>query len=171
MERLAPYLRSAAGLLLILGLVPLFWPQSLGGQVAYVMVSGTSMEPGMHDGDLVVVRSQRTYEVGDTVAYRIPEGDAGAGHLVIHRIVGGDGRTGYITQGDNRDGTDIWRPGDGDVVGAQWLHVPRVGGAVPWLRAPLPLAAGAAVVTVVLVLWPSPRSRRARSPQGQAAAV
>jgi signal peptidase I len=159
-DRLVPLLRSAAGMLLILGLVPVFWPASLGGQVSYVMVSGSSMEPGMHDGDLVAVRSKAHYDIGETIAYRIPDGDAGAGNLVIHRIVGGDGASGYLTQGDNRDSVDLWLPTDGDVLGAQWVHIPSGGNAMAAMRAPVPLAAAAAAVTVVLVLWPSPKSRR-----------
>jgi signal peptidase I len=166
-DRLIPFLRSAAGLLLILGLVPVFWPASLGGQVSYVMVSGSSMEPGMHDGDLVAVRSKAGYDIGETIAYRIPEGDAGTGNLVIHRIVGGDGTSGYVTQGDNRDSTDLWLPTDADVLGAQWVHIPSGGNAMVAMRAPIPLAAAAAAVTVVLVLWPSPKSRRKQAGQAE----
>ncbi len=33
----------------------LFVPLQLGGQAAYVIVTGNSMEPGFHLGDLVVV--------------------------------------------------------------------------------------------------------------------
>ena len=33
-----------------------FAPAQLGGQVSYVLVNGTSMEPGFHTGDLVLVR-------------------------------------------------------------------------------------------------------------------
>jgi signal peptidase I len=32
-------------------------PQALGGSVEYLVVSGTSMKPGLTAGDLVVVRS------------------------------------------------------------------------------------------------------------------
>jgi signal peptidase I len=166
-DRMIPYLRSAAGLLLVLGLVPVFWPATLGGQVSYVMVSGTSMEPGLHDGDLVAMRSKATYEVGETIAYRIPEGDAGAGNMVIHRIVDGDGTTGYVTQGDNRDSVDLWRPTDGDVLGVQWVHLPGAGNLMASMRAPVPLAAASAAIVVVLVLWPSPKARRKAAEQAE----
>ncbi|MBV9368836.1 MAG: hypothetical protein JO074_03325, partial [Frankiales bacterium] len=46
--------RSAGWVLLIaaLGLLAMMWPQSLGGDVAYVRVDGHSMDPTLHLGDL-----------------------------------------------------------------------------------------------------------------------
>jgi signal peptidase I len=38
------------------------------------MVSGSSMEPRMHTGDLVIGREQSSDEVGDAVASRVPHG-------------------------------------------------------------------------------------------------
>ena len=88
---------------LVLGVAALLWPSALGGKVDYVMVSGTSMEPGLQNGDLVIVRDTDDYEDGDAIAYRIAEGEVGEGAIVIHRITGGDGEAGFTTQGDNRD--------------------------------------------------------------------
>jgi signal peptidase len=102
-------------------------PESLGGSAAYVIVSGHSMEPTLHTGDLVVAFRQRTYRRGEVIAYHIPENQAGAGALVIHRIVGGSAQDGYITRGDNRDYRDPWRPKARDIVGEMKLHVPRLG--------------------------------------------
>jgi signal peptidase len=130
----------------------LVWPGFLRGGTAYVIVSGQSMEPALHAGDLVLTVRQRTYDVGDVVAYRIPPGQPGAGVLVIHRIVGGSASSGYITQGDNRDGRDPWRPRPRDVVGAEGVSVPRLGLALVYLRTPLGLAALAGIVTALLIL-------------------
>ncbi|MGH3046477.1 MAG: signal peptidase I [Gaiellaceae bacterium] len=128
------------------------WPGFLSGGTAYVIVSGQSMEPTLHAGDVVVTVRHRTYDVGDVVAYRIPEGEPGAGVLVIHRIVAGSASSGYITQGDDRNGRDPWRPRPQDVVGAEGLSVPRVGLALVYLRTPLGLAALAGIVTALLIL-------------------
>lgn len=115
-------------------------PASMGGPAGYVIVSGESMEPMMHTGDLAIVRHQDSYEVGDVVAYRIPKSDIGGGMLVIHRVVGGDAQAGFVLQGDNRDTQDIWRPAGSDVVGALRWHVPHAGTALFLLKTPMVIA-------------------------------
>ncbi|MCA1709438.1 MAG: signal peptidase I [Actinobacteria bacterium] len=102
-------------------------PQALGGPAAYVIVSGESMEPRLHDGDLVVAHRADAYSVGDVVAYRVPEGEVGAGAAVIHRIIGGSAEAGYIVKGDNRVGQDVWRPKPHDVIGRMRFDAPRLG--------------------------------------------
>jgi signal peptidase I len=104
-----------------------FRAQALGGPATYLIVSGRSMEPALHAGDLVVASRQRTYRQGDVIAYHIPQNQAGAGALVIHRIVGGSPRDGYVTRGDNRSYRDPWRPRRGDIAGKMRLHAPRLG--------------------------------------------
>ncbi len=102
-------------------------PGFLGGPTTYVIVAGRSMKPTLHAGDLVITLRQRTYRRGDVIAYHITKGRPGAGALVIHRIVGGSSRDGYITRGDNRSYRDPWRPRPVDIAGKMKLHVPRLG--------------------------------------------
>ena len=90
-------------------------PQRLGGRADWVLVSGTSMLPRMHTGDLVLVERRSSYHVGEVVAYRIQKGEIGAGYVVIHRIIGGNGRTGWTMKGDNRTAPDLWHPTNQDV--------------------------------------------------------
>jgi signal peptidase I len=104
-----------------------FRPAALGGPATYLIVSGHSMEPALHAGDLVVARRQDTYRRGDVIAYHIMKNQAGAGALVIHRIVGGSSRDGYVTRGDNRSYRDPWRPRPVDIAGKMSLRVPRLG--------------------------------------------
>ncbi|HEY2311933.1 MAG TPA: signal peptidase I [Gaiellaceae bacterium] len=99
-------------------------PQSLGGRADWVMVSGTSMLPRFHTGDLVLVEHQSSYHVGEVVAYRIPKHEIGGGHVVIHRIIGGNGTTGWTMKGDNRTAPDLWYPTNHDVIGAKELRIP-----------------------------------------------
>jgi signal peptidase len=150
-------LRTWVQIVLIAGIAALLWPASLGGRVDYVMVSGESMEPGMVDGDLVIVRDTDDYEVGDAVAYRIAEGEVGAGAIVIHRITGGDGESGFDTQGDNRDSEDTWHPTDAEVVGEQWVHVPGAGNVIARLRNPASLGILAGVFALLTITFPSRR--------------
>lgn len=125
--------------------------QALGGPVGYVIVSGRSMEPLLHTDDLALVVRQSSYHRGDVVAFRVPKGDPGAGSVVIHRITGGSARDGYITQGDNRNGRDPWRPVPSDVVGEMAFHVPKLGGIPAFLSSPLGLALAAGLFGFLLI--------------------
>lgn len=133
-DRRVARLRSLASWAVLIACIGLWAvtlrPTTLNGPASFVGVDGISMEPTFSEGDLVVVRDQHTYVVGDVVAYRIPEGEPGAGHQVIHRIVGGNGTTGYTTQGDHNGYTDVWHPVDDDVIGKVWIEVPN---AAAWL--------------------------------------
>ena len=101
---------------LFLGVLLVMWPVSWGGQMGYTVVSGHSMEPGMHTGDLVLTWRTDDYRPGEVITYFVPDGQPGAGAGVVHRIVAGDPQTGFTTQGDNRNGPDIWTPRTDDIA-------------------------------------------------------
>ena len=126
-------------------------PQVLGGPTTIVVVSGTSMEPGLHTGDLVLVHRQDAYRVGDVAAYRLPAGQVGAGSVVIHRIVGGSAETGFVLRGDNRQTNDQWRPKPGDMVGREWVAVSTRGPILGFVLSPLGFACLAALFAFVLI--------------------
>jgi signal peptidase len=157
-------LLRVAAFLAFAGWFLVFRPQSLGGPAGWILVAGNSMEPTIRPGSLVVVMSRAEYGVGDVVAYRIPDGNPGAGDNVIHRIVGGAADAGFIVRGDNTGAPDIWRPGPWEIVGAAWLIVPD--GALPllFLRSPIVIASLAAGFATYLVLGligpPRPRGVR-----------
>jgi signal peptidase len=141
-------------------------PQALGGPSLYIVIRGTSMLPTYQNGDLVVVESAAAYGVGDVVAYRVPKGEIGEGHLVVHRIIGGDGAAGFTVQGDNNEAGDPWSPRAGDIAGrARWL-VPGLGRIIAFIHQPV-IAAGLAsalMVTFLLARSPRPSGRPSRSP-------
>jgi signal peptidase I len=135
----------------------LFWaqflrPEALGGNAGYVLVSGQSMEPRYHTGDMVMVLRRSGYHTGDVIAYRVPKGDPMAGAQVIHRIIGGNAKKGFVVQGDNRSAPDVWHPKQGDVVGSQVLRIPNAVAVLQWLRSPLLLALLAASFVFVRML-------------------
>ncbi len=163
--RLMRSLRHAPLMLVIGGFLAWYvvlGPSIIGGPAVYVFVSGTSMEPTLSTGDLVITRPGE-YAVGDIVAFRLPE-DSGAtpgGTLVIHRIVGGSEADGYVMRGDNRMGDDPWRPRAEDIAGRAWLVLPGIAPFLTALREPAVFGALAAGVTVFLiVLGGSERRRR-----------
>jgi signal peptidase I len=163
MRRLAKIAAAVAFVCLLAGWTVYLRPQYLGGPAGYVIVSGTSMRPRLHTGDVVVVARRASYRVGDVVAYRVPAGEAASGRVVIHRIRGGSAATGYVMRGDNRTSDDLWRPRPRDIVGAERLHVPGAGAAAATVLSPLGLGLICGLATVVLLLparRPLPRARR-----------
>jgi signal peptidase len=134
----------------------LFRPVSLGGPASYVMVSGVSMEPTLHSGDLVATRKHQSYQKGDIVAFRVEGG------IVIHRIVGGSAEDGLIMQGDNKNAPDLWRPTADDIVGRMWFSIPGGGRFLGILQSPLVLAGLASGVAVFLVLSGGEEKKRPR---------
>ena len=148
-------LRRAAADILVILLIAVaafaIWPVRLGGATSYIIIKGTSMEPKFHTGDLAVLRAQDSYRTGDIVAYRIPHGNAGGGHLVIHRIIGRS-HGGFLMQGDNRNTPDSWYPKPSDVLGKFRILVP-IPGMQFW--AFLPWVCCAAIgLAVMWILWP-----------------
>ena len=126
----------------------LFAPMQIGGQAAYAIISGNSMEPGLHRGDLVVLQRASDYQVGDVATYRHPTLGP-----VIHRIVAEtDGR--YIFKGDNNTWLDSYQPTPAELVGKFWIYVPSLGKIVeqlrrPWLVALVVALGGLAMVVSV----------------------
>ena len=143
----------AAQLALVAAMLWFCWPQGLGGRSGWVMVSGTSMLPRFHTGDLVLVEHQASYHVGEVVAYRVPKGQVGAGYVVIHRITGGNGRTGWRMKGDNRTAPDLWHPTDHDVVGSKLVRIPHAWFVLRLLHMPLVLGLFAGFAAFFLIVF------------------
>ncbi|MEP6812893.1 MAG: signal peptidase I, partial [Actinomycetota bacterium] len=111
-----------------------------------------SMEPRYHTGDLVLVEKHASYHAGQLIAYRVPNGDPMAGAQVIHRIIGGDAKHGFIVRGDNRTAPDVWHPKPQDIVGAKALRLPDAIVVLQFFRAPIFLGILAAAFVFVHVL-------------------
>lgn len=153
---------SALVLLVVLTWFTVLRPTSLGGPASYVIVAGTSMLPTISSGDLILALEQESYAIGDVVVYRVPDGELGAGAQVIHRIVGGDARSGYRVRGDNRAGQDPWRPRRENIVGRLQLHVPKLGRFFVLLQQPVGIAAIAALTTILVALGSAATPTRKR---------
>jgi signal peptidase I len=152
-------IRSIALLIALAVMFAVAAPVSWGGSATYLSIRGTSMEPTIHAGDLVMVRQQDDYQVGDVVAYRSEMGGA----VVLHRIVA-TLSDGYLLQGDNNTFVDRDQPDRADVLGRKVLVVPhgeRVIAvmATPWML----IVVGLGVVSLWLQrVSASPRRRVGR---------
>jgi signal peptidase I len=128
----------------ILALIGLIWnliaPVQYGGRVAYVIVTGNSMEPRYRLGDLVISTERSSYRVGDAVVYRHPEGGQ-----VFHRIIEKD-RDLFRFKGDNNSWVDSVQIRKIDIVGKLWLHIPYGGNIIQMLRTPRNLTLLAIVI-------------------------
>ncbi|MEA2620753.1 MAG: signal peptidase [Chloroflexota bacterium] len=142
--------------------VVLLRPQSLGGPALYIVIRGTSMLPTYQNGDLVVIEAAPRYAAGDAVAYRVPSGEIGEGHVIVHRITGGDGTDGFTVQGDNNNAVDPWMPRATDVAGKSWVVVPGVGRLIAIVHQPVIAGGLAAGVMVSLILAGQSRPKRAK---------
>ena len=143
-------LELAAGAVLLIAWAVTLRPASLGGPATYVVVRGDSMLPGFHSGDLVILQAGSGYGPGDVIGYRVPDGEVGAGQVVVHRIVAGDGGSGFTMEGDNNPAPDPWLPHVGDVAGRVWLLLPGLGRAI--VLAHQPAVAGALAVSLLIMV-------------------
>lgn len=132
------------------GLAAFFlWPSSLGGCTTLTIVSGESMEPTYYTGDLVISRCGEP-QVGDVAVYQ-PESIGGG--RIIHRIIDGDGESGWVLQGDNNSWLDPFTPTNDEVLGTARIHVPKIGLVATWIMSPW-LWGSLIVLAGALLLWP-----------------
>ena len=145
-KKFPPILRTVFLMIvsLVLGINIYSWnARSLTGNVlpmpfgygGAVVLSG-SMEPAIAVDELILVKAEDGYEVGDVVVYQ-------TGHmLVVHRIVDMDGET-VTTRGDANnvdDGSIAMNQIKGKVI----AHIPHVGKVVRLLKTP--------VATILLIM-------------------
>lgn len=103
-------------------------PSVFGCSVVTVM-SG-SMEPAFSPGDMLVIRRQRQYQVGDIVTYE------SEGSFITHRLVEREGDT-WVTKGDANNAPDGRTLREQDLYGSVWLVIPKLGNVAIFLRSPL----------------------------------
>ena len=105
------------------------------GYGASVVLSG-SMEPAIMTNELILVKAEDSYEVGDVVVYQ------NGNMLVAHRIVAMDEET-VVTRGDANN-TDDQPIALEQIKGRVFAHIPHVGTVVRVIKTP--------VATIALIL-------------------
>lgn len=159
--------RSAWGLVAaVLVFAAWFWlaPPALGGGTSYAVTTGASMRPEYAAGDLVLLRSQPTYRVGEIAAYHDPRLN---GALILHEIVAVRGGR-YTLRGLASRTDDGFRPARAQVVGAVWVHVGGIGASLLTLRDPwIAVALGVLLLAGILLVVDLRRRRRGVRPPPQ----
>lgn len=156
-------IQSVLGLLFVLVAWVVFLPAQVGGNLTYIVITGTSMEPLFHEGDLVFADVQAEYKIGDVVVYLHP--DVGR---VIHRIIDREGVL-YVLKGDNNSWIDGYYPTREEIIGKYRYSIPKVGKFFLKLRQPwlFSLFSGLSVliigVSMVNPPQPSKKSKKGNS--------
>jgi signal peptidase I len=140
-----------------------FAPVALGGSTTYVVTDGISMQPRFHSGDLVLVRGQSDYRVGQIVAYHSKVFHT----IVFHRIIARDGGR-YVFKGDNNNFVDFEHPARSQLIGALWMHFPGAGAKLNSVRSPALIALLFTAATLLLAGGVFVRRRRRRGRQRRA---
>ena len=156
-------LTTTAGLIVLAGAWFYLAPVQLGGSTSYVVTHGISMEPRFHTGDLAILRSQPSYHVGEIVAYH----NYKLHRTVLHRIIARDGSR-YVFKGDNNNFVDPEHPAASQLIGALWVHIPRVGGVLQSVRSPALIGLLLAVGVILLTGVAAARQGRRRRTQRRA---
>ena len=116
-------------------------PFGYGGAV---VLSG-SMEPAIMVDELILVKAEDHYEIGDVVVFQSGK------ILVVHRLVAFDGEY-IITQGDANNVADDPVPLE-HIKGKVICHVPNVGRVVRMLKSPV-ATLGMIVAALLMVELP-----------------
>ena len=116
-----------------------------------VVISG-SMEPEISVNDLIVVREQDSYHVGDIITY-----ESGSS-VVTHRIVA-ETEQGFTTKGDSNNTEDPKSVPHGAVVGRVVYVIPGIGLLIEYLRTPLGMTC-MVLIGFLLIEIPYLRDRR-----------
>lgn len=107
-------------------------PPSVGGRTSFSFTYGTSMEPLLHKGDLVAIRSGGTPRIGDVAVYYNPD----LKRHVLHRILRADGDR-FVMKGDNNGFADTYEPTRDEILGKLWFTVGGAGNWGAWTAKPL----------------------------------
>src|SRR5581483_485922 len=133
-------------------------PPQLGGKTSYAVIYGISMEPRFHGGDLVLLRQQPSYHVGEIVGYH----SAKLGRPVMHRIVKIDDAGHFWFKGDNNNFVDPEHPIASQLFGREWIRLPGVGAKLEQLHEPRNAAILGGLAALFVLGGGAAHSRRRR---------
>ncbi len=131
------------------------------GYSQYIVTSG-SMEPNISAGDLILIKPEEHYKLGDVVTF------SSGGAVVTHRLMGTvEGQ--YITQGDANNAEDSELLSPEDILGKVQLVVPGAGYVVEFFRTPVGIAVLLAVSVLLIKLpdWAGALKTRAEGKHAQ----
>jgi signal peptidase I len=95
---------------------------------ARVVLTG-SMQPTINPGDIVITAPVSRVEpkIDDVAAYQARRFDGAPVGVFTHRIINGDGQSGWVLKGDNNPSPDIQKPTNSDILGVVIFVIPWLG--------------------------------------------
>lgn len=128
-------------------------PVLVGGQP--LIVRSGSMEPLIHTGDLVVVRTiaPDAIQIGDVVTFPHPDG---SGRLLTHRVrdlAFESGIAHVTTKGDAVTGREQWDVPLHGSIGRVEYRVSKAGYVIAWFKSPAALLAAGVAAALALTAW------------------
>jgi signal peptidase I len=102
---------------------------NVSGLVKSQIVLTASMSPTINPGDMVISTTpdKKAPQIGDVVVYSGKRFDGTKVASFAHRIISGDGQTGFTVKGDNNPNADTQRPVLSEIEGVVLLTIPFVG--------------------------------------------
>ena len=125
---------------------------SIFGYKPFIVLSG-SMESELYKGDLAIVKKVdvNTLKENDVIAFRDEKN-----HVVTHRIVNvidNNGKTEFITKGDNNNTNDLGTVKLDDIEGKYSFKISKLGNVLLTLQKPLTLCILLVIILIAGVLW------------------
>jgi len=102
---------------------------NISGAIKSQIVLTASMSPTINPGDMVISTSPERVapEVGDVVVYSGKRFDCTKVASFAHRIIAGNGQTGFTVKGDNNPSADTQQPVLSEIEGVVLVTIPFVG--------------------------------------------
>jgi signal peptidase I len=106
-----------------------FSVMSATGYVKARVVLTGSMQPSINPGDIVITAPVTRIEpkIGDVAAYQARRFDGAPVGVFTHRIMSGDGQSGWVLKGDNNPSPDVQKPTNSDILGVVIFVIPWLG--------------------------------------------
>mgnify|MGYP000027211344 CR=1 FL=1 len=120
----------------------------LVGIKSYVIISG-SMQPELNIGDIVIVKKVEDLQEGDIISFR--QGQSVITHR-INEVIYEDGKTKYITKGDNNNTQDSGYVTPEQVEGVFQFKISRLGNLAMFVQTPIGMIVCLSIPVIILVV-------------------
>ena len=137
---------AVIAIFLILSVFPL-----KSGYGTFIVLSG-SMEPKIHAGSVVAIKTQRDYQVGDVITFgENTKKKKPTTHRIIEVKRNNQDDIVYITKGDANNAADQQPVGEDKVLGKVFLSIPLIGYAVASTQKPIGFILIIVVPAVIII--------------------